>query len=254
VRALGEAAADPEVQQTLVRAAVDPVRLARLEAAFALRGADVPALPAEDRASVERAFAEWLAAQQVLDERPETHFNRGVFWTARGDAAQAERSYRHATALWPGDPTPRQNLAMLLAGAGRGAEAKAEREPTWVPGRFALGLLAQQARAWDEAAAHFEQCLAAAPDYPAAALQLGHVYAAAGDQDRAAAAFERATRDPSARTEALRELVRLAYARGDEAAAQRWLPEAVLADPSVAADPRLHEALGLAPGAPSAPP
>jgi tetratricopeptide (TPR) repeat protein len=173
-----------------------------------------------------------------------------VFWTGRGDLQRAEAGYRRAIALWPPDPTPRQNLAMLLAEQDRDGEATTEldailaRHRDWAPAHFALGLLAERAGDWEQAAAHYERCLEHAPEYPTAALHLGRAYAAVGRTDRAEKAFEIASRDADSRGEALRELVRLAYERGDEATVQRWLPEALLADPGVASDPRVREALG----------
>jgi hypothetical protein len=63
--------------------------------------------------------------------------------------------------------------------------------------------------------------------------------------------LERATTDPVARRDALRELVRLAHLRGDEEAQARWLPDALLADPAVRDDPRIGEILqGLSPSIP----
>jgi tetratricopeptide (TPR) repeat protein len=222
----------------------------RQEAAFALRDTDVAALPAAERAGVERAFAELLASHAVLAELPEANFNRGVFLAARGDAAGAEAAYRAAIARWPADLPPRQNLAQMLVAAGRSAEAAREfeavlaRDPGWPPAAFARALLHAEAQEWAAAAALLEACLARDPQYPRAAYNLGLAYAQMGDPTRAAAALERATSDPAARRDALRERVRLAHVQGDEAAQQRWLPEALLADPNVRDDPRVREALG----------
>jgi hypothetical protein len=71
------------------------------------------------------------------------------------------------------------------------------------------------------------------------------VQLARGDDAGAEAALVTATQDPSSRGEALRELVRLAHRRGDRDAAARWLPDALLADPTTANDPAIRDALGL---------
>jgi len=253
----GLAAADvpsDEVRADLVRLADDPARAVRLEAAFALRSIDVGSLPAARRSAVERAFVEWLAAQEVLAELPETNYNRGLFLAARGDAAGAEAAYRAAIARWPHDLPPRHNLALLLAEAGRRDEAVREldailaRSPGWPPTAFARALLHADGEEWSEAATLLEACLAGDPNHPRAAYNLGLARAKLGDAARAEEALERATRDPASRRDALRELVRLAHLRGDEAAQARWLPEALLADPGVRDDPRVRAALGVADG------
>jgi len=261
VRTLGEGAIDADVRARLVTATHDPRRLVRIEAAFALRAVDPETLADTDaRAAVRRANGEWLAAQAVLDPIPESHFNRGLYWAARGDVLRAEAAYRTATRLWPYDPTPRHNLAQLLLDGGRAADAEHEwrallaADPGWPSAALALATLVARDERWDEAAALLDAGLARAPDYPRAAYTLGVVERARGRLDAAAAAFERATEDPAARREALRELVRLAHARGDEVAQQRWLPETLLADPTVGSDPDVRSALGLPAGAASAMP
>jgi predicted CXXCH cytochrome family protein len=246
VQALGAEAPDDAVRAVLVQAAADPARLVRVEAGFALRAVPPDGGPADD------AVATWLAAQRVLDDVPETHFNRGVFWQARGDARAAEGAYRAALRLWPADAAARYSLALLLADGHRDEEAEDElrsllaREPAPPAATFALGLLAARHARWDEAVRHLEACRAAAPDYPRVAYDLGVAYAQLGRQDDARRALEAATDDPAARRDALRELVGMAYTRGDRALLERWLPDALLADPGVAQDARLRDALGAA--------
>jgi predicted CXXCH cytochrome family protein len=250
VRALGEAPQDTDVQQTLLRAAHDSVRLVRIEAGFSLRVADLERLSAGDRAATETVFAEWLGAQDSLAELPETHYNRGVFFTGRGEVAAAEAAYRRAIRLWSHDLPPRQNLALLLATSGRAAAAEAEwkallaLEPKWPPAAFSLGLLYGEQGRSAEAAEQLEGCLTSDPSYPRAAYNLGLAYAQLGDVTRAEAALERAVEDPAARSEALRELVRMAYIRADTDGVNRWLPDALRADPRVATDPMIRRALG----------
>jgi hypothetical protein len=53
------------------------------------------------------------------------------------------------------------------------------------------------------------------------------------------------------RRDALRELVRLHAKRGDREAVNRRLPQSLLADPAMSADPLVRDALGLAPPRPS---
>lgn len=260
VRTLGAVAARPEVQPVLVGAARDPRRLVRLEAAFALAAMDLGVVEQGARASVERAFEEWVTTQGVLAELPETHFNQGLFWTARGDAGRAEAAYRRAIALWPHDLTPRQNLALLLLDAGEARRAEDElraalaRQPDWPPALFGLALVHRREGRWAAAIESLEACVRRAPSYPRAAYHLGEARLALGDESGAAAAFEQATADATSRREALREVVRLAYRRGDRETVARWLPQALLADPATAGEPAVREALGLSPPPPAAPP
>jgi Tfp pilus assembly protein PilF len=144
---------------------------------------------------------------------------------------------------------PRHNLAMTLEAQGDTAGARQEllaalgRDPDFVPAQFDLARLWAADQAWDEAAAALERCLAAAPSYPRAAYTLGLIHQQRGEPDRAFAALEQATDDPASRTEALRELVRLAHQVGDTVRRDRWLPAAILADPAVGNDPRVRAAL-----------
>jgi predicted CXXCH cytochrome family protein len=250
VRSLGAALPTPEdVLVTLEAATSDPARVVRVEAAFALRGLDVATLDPARRRPLEAAFGEWLDANAVLADLPESHFNRGLFFGARGDAAGAVASYRAAIRLWPWDMAPRHNLAMTLEAQGDTAAARLEllaaleRDPDFVPAHFDLARLWAADQDWGQAAAALERCLAAAPSYPRAAYTLALIHLQQGEHERAFDALERATDDPASRTEALRELVRLAHRVGDTARRDRWLPAAILADPAIGTDPRVRAAL-----------
>ncbi len=229
---LGEVSVeDARARGALVRATRDPVRLVRIEAGYALRAVDPLGLAAADRTAVEAAGREWLAAEEPTAELPEPNFNRGVFLAARGRTADAEAALRTAIRRWPLYLPARENLALLLAKSGRPAAAETElraaleRAPGWPPAAFSLALLYGGQGRWAEAAAALEACVARDPAYPRAYYNLGLAYARLNDLPRASAALERATADPAARGEALRELIRIAHARGDTAALERWLPE-----------------------------
>jgi tetratricopeptide (TPR) repeat protein len=250
IRSLGAAPPAPDdALGTLAAATTDPARVVRIEAAFALRGLDVSALDPDRRGPVEAAFAEWLGANAVLADLPESHFNRGLFLGARGDAPGAIAAYRAAIRLWPWDMAPRHNLAMTLeaegdtAGARQELLAALERDPDFAPAHFDLARLWAAEQEWEQATAALERCLVAAPSYPRAAYTLGLVHQQRGDDARALDALERATDDPASRTAALRELVRLAHQVGDTVRRDRWMPAAILADPAVGDDPRVRAAL-----------
>jgi predicted CXXCH cytochrome family protein len=217
VRALGERASDPAVTSTLVAATRDPRRLVRIEAGFALASVSVTGLADGDASAVASSQNEWHAAQAILAELPETHFNQGLFFAAAGDVPQAAAAYRAAIRLWPADLSPRQNLAMLLRGSGQ--EEAAARELRAIVTRD--------------------------PRWPTAAYQLAQSERALGNEAAVVTALEMATDDPVSRRRALRELIRIASERDDRALAGRWLREALLADPATAGDPAVQRALAI---------
>ncbi len=250
VASLGEVVTrDEVVRQTVVGATRDRVRWVRSEAGFALRAAAEDAVVKADREAVHTAVEEWVETQAVLADFPESSFNLGLFWMARGDLVRAEQAYRRSLALWPWDPAPRHHLAMVLAATDRRNEAEeAWRKvltdhPDWPPAAFALGVFYAEDGRSSESIAQLEGCLRVDPTFPRAVYQLALAYRRAGDLVRAESAFEAAASDPTSRSEALRELVRMAIASGDRQAQQRWLPEALAADPVIGQDPRLREAL-----------
>jgi predicted CXXCH cytochrome family protein len=190
--ALSEAAdTNAQAQAALLQLVDDPVRLVRARAGFGFRAAAPTAFSPAERAAVERAVRDWGAVEDVVAERPEAAFNRGVFLAARGDPDGAESAYRRAIGLWPAGYAARQNLAMLLAATGRDDEAEREwqdlraRAPQWAPAAFSLGLLYGRQGRWREAAVELEACLAAAPSYPRARSNLAHAYDALGYRRRA---------------------------------------------------------------------
>jgi tetratricopeptide (TPR) repeat protein len=90
----------------------DPVKPTRLEAARLLAAAD---------ASVE----EWLAAELVSSERPETHVEIGALRAEQGRPREAMAAFETALQLDPKFTPARLDLADLLRSLGRDAEAEA---------------------------------------------------------------------------------------------------------------------------------
>lgn len=138
---------------------------------------------------------------------------------------------------------------MLLATSGRPSEAEAawravlSNVPGWPPAAFSLALqLGEQAR-WREAAELLEACVRGDPTYPRARYNLGLAYAALGDETRATAMLAEAVTDPSARADALGELIRRAAVRGEGELKSRLPPAAAQtgADPATGRAPARRE-------------
>ncbi|MCX7162252.1 MAG: multiheme c-type cytochrome [Rhodocyclales bacterium] len=94
----------------------DPRRAVRIEAARLLAAA---ALPDSTRSSFQRAFDEYLQAQNENAERPTAQLALGDVHAARGDSVRAEAAYREAIALEPGFVPAYANLAELFRSSGR---------------------------------------------------------------------------------------------------------------------------------------
>lgn len=117
---------DAAARVALLRGVRDPARLVRVVAAFGLRSVQLTEVPPAQVPDVEAAFGEWLGTTDQLAELAEPQYNRGIFLAARGKLHAAEAAYRLAIARSPGFLAARQNLAHLLAGAGRETDAEVE--------------------------------------------------------------------------------------------------------------------------------
>ena len=125
----------------------DPVRVVRALAAETL--ADVPAdqVPSAERAELDLAGSEYLAAQQLNADEPGSQVNLGNFLSAKGDVAGAEHAYREALAIDPGWIPAIVNLGDLYRQSGRDAEGESllrdalERYPVAASLQHSLGLL-----------------------------------------------------------------------------------------------------------------
>jgi len=119
----------------------------------------------------------------------------------RGELDESIRLYREALALDDSNPAVYLGLGDSLQRAGHYPEAEAafrrvlELDPDSFEARYNLGVTAGQQQRLDEAAQHYEDALALAPEHPhavSALNNLGNIYLARGKQDAAIAAFERA--------------------------------------------------------------
>lgn len=125
----------------------DDVRTLRIDAAGMLAGVPAERMTPAQRTDMERASAEYLAAQKQNADTPEGLANLGNFYAARGEFAQAEAAYQSAIKL-DADWIPTYvNLADLQRQMQRDPEAEQtlraglKRQPGAAALHYSLGLL-----------------------------------------------------------------------------------------------------------------
>ena len=102
----------------------DPVRAVRLETVSFLLPVRSDSLTAEQRVQLDRASDEYVAAQRVNADRPESHLNLGLLYSQRGQPVQAEAEYRKALQLDPEFARAYVNLADLYRDLARDADGE----------------------------------------------------------------------------------------------------------------------------------
>jgi len=176
----------------------DPVRTVRIEAASSLASAGEKALDPAQRASFDRAAAEFEAVQRYNADRPEAHVALGSFFAQRGRHADADKAYRKALEMDPDYVPAYVNLADLYRAQGRDADAEAtlreglKQVPGSAPLEHAYGLSLARLKRMPEALAALARAAKLAPDD----ARFAYVYAVAlnssGDARAALAEIDRA--------------------------------------------------------------
>ncbi len=219
-RALTDAASQP-VLQAAMALLTDPVRAVRIEAARALAGADPGSLTSGQRAALDIATSELVAAELVDAERPEAHLNLGLLDLRRGRAAEAEAEYQTALRLDPAFVPAMVNLADLDRMRGRDAEGVAllrravAIEPRNADVRHALGLLLVRQRNYTAAVAELRQASELAPDNARYAYVYAIALSSTGSPGPAMDLLERVHQQHPADREVLGALVSMASDAGD---------------------------------------
>ena len=175
----------------------DSVRVLRALAGGALAGVAGDAFPAEGRAALQRAKAEYVAAETENSDQPFGLVNLGNFRLAEGDVAGAERAFRDAIEIDP-DWTPAiANLADLLRATNRDAEGEAvlraglARQPNAAALHYALGLWLVRQQRREAALPELARAASLAPDEARFALAHAVALEEAGRAREALAAVER---------------------------------------------------------------
>ena len=203
----------------------DPVLGVRAEAVRVLAATINDNTPAATRRVFDGAAADFVASQLASAERPESHINLAVYYTDRGNLADAEREYTTALRLDPASTPASVNLADLRRMQGRDAEGEQilrdalKRTPRSAPARHALGLTRIRLDRRDEALVEFERAYEFGPDDPRHGFVLAIALDSLGMPDRALQVMrDTLTAHPFDR-EVLAALVEMCRARGltDEA-------------------------------------
>lgn len=140
----------------------DSTRAVRITAARGLADVTENTLPAEVEARRRAALDEYIAAQRSMADMPSAQMNLAALATVQGQLPLAERHYRIALMQDPTINAARLGFAQLLAAGRRLDEARrvlregVAKSPNPGELHFALGLLAGQARQWEEAARELE--------------------------------------------------------------------------------------------------
>jgi tetratricopeptide (TPR) repeat protein len=169
----------------------DPDRVVRLEATRILAPLLRQQLPEQFRSQLERAIKEYMQAQQVNAERPETHINLGLIAIAMGDAQNAEQEYRTALHLEPTFVPGYINLADLYRQLGQDAAGeKLLQEGIEAAGdnadlQHALGLLLVRQKRLNEALNYLRQAAKLAEDNPRYIYVYALALEGAGDKQQA---------------------------------------------------------------------
>ena len=203
----------------------DPVRGLRIKAGFLLAGAPSQSLSARDRERLARAERDFVAAQELNADRPESRSLLARYYARKGNAAKAEAEYRAALRLSPHFTPAAVNLADLYRAVGRDADGETvlrqavEVSPQDGGLHHALGLTLVRLKRFEEAV---EELRIAAELEPGRA-RYAYVYAV-GDEsigkrgEAIAVLKENLRRHPHDR-DTLLALINFSRADGDPAAA-----------------------------------
>lgn len=207
----------------------DESRTVRTEAARVLATVPRTDLPAESRPAFDAALAECLADLEFQRDTPPGNFNLGNLYASLRQPAKAEEAYLAALKLDPSYNLARFNLALLLYGQGRSADAAKTFAAVLEWTERGLGNQ-------DPAVAQWNRSLAARTHF-----HLGLLEAESGEEGNGNGGLTRAARhlesaielDPTAH----RAHYNLGLARqqlGDASAAERSLRAALAASPDEA--------------------
>lgn len=210
-----------ELHQLLSGLVRDPRRAVRTEAARLLAPFPDTASTAEQRLAVKDGLDEWVAAELLAAERPESWFNLGTLWADLGKADDAEAAFKGALALDPRFTSASLNLADLYRSQRRDAESVnvlrhavslAEED---ADAHYALGLALVRRGQRDEALVELEKAATLKPGEVRFAYAFGLGLAESGDGTRALLVLDAAHRRFPDERDLLVALISLAKQTGN---------------------------------------
>ena len=178
----GVEGADPVSRAELLAPLLDdPVRTVRMEAARVLAGVPRDRLTDAQRTALDRALAEYVAAEAFNADRPESHVNLALLHSTQQRPGEAEAELRTALELDPRFVPAAVNLSDLYRATGREPEGESvlrdvlKRDPSSAVAHHALGLLLVRGKRMPEAVTELEAAARLAPE----SARYGYVYAVA---------------------------------------------------------------------------
>ena len=147
----------------------DNLRMIRIEAARALAGSQAQISDVTVRTQFEQAIKEYIEAQNVNAERPESHTNLGSLYTSMGRVDQAQAEYEQAISIDSEFIPAYINLADLYRARNLDNEGKRylqiaiEKRPDTGSAYYALGLLYVRQKNIDDALSLFRQAVEIEP-------------------------------------------------------------------------------------------
>jgi Flp pilus assembly protein TadD len=227
----------------------DPVRAVRIAAASLLAGARPETLAAEQRAALDKAIQEYIAAQQINADRPEGQLNLGLLYTRKGDVKKAEEHYRQALKLQPSFAPAYVNLADLYRAQERDKDGeKVLREavnavPEDGSVAHALGLLLVREKKTDEALTWLKRAAERAPENARYAYVYGVALNSTGQTNKAIDVLARAHKRHPYDRELLYALATVSRDAGQIAAARGYAEQLAALAPDDPGARKLYEQL-----------
>jgi len=144
----------------------DPVTAVRMEVAASLAGVPLDQVTPEQAAKLRTLFDEYVRILQQDADMPGVQLQLGIFYITRGDEKAAEAAYREALTLNPQLIPAYLNLADLLRGQSKDADARQlllkalAVDPNNGPTLHALGLLETRSGQAETALKYLQQAAA----------------------------------------------------------------------------------------------
>ena len=161
----------------------DPVRAVRTEAARILSSVPDSLFSTSQRQRFDQVYQELKARYTSNLDRAESHLSLGILSEQQGSFTEAEKHYRNAIIRDDLFVPARMNLATMLSGQGRAAEAETllrdalRIQPTWGQIHYSLGLLlAENTDRLPEAIRSLERAAGYWPENPRVNFNLAIAY------------------------------------------------------------------------------